>query len=82
MSSQPTPPPTIPDVPTSADDNNSTDESLPLPLSASLVLTSLPQDAHVALEQAAQEAAGGGGKGGIPEKGVGAVLIFLCSLML
>ena len=77
---QPTPPPTIPDALTSADDNN-TDETLPLPLSASLVLTSLPQDAHQALEQAAQEAAGGGGKGGIPEKGMEtsfAHLLLLC----
>ncbi|KAL6714403.1 hypothetical protein ACLMJK_007826 [Lecanora helva] len=49
MSTSPTPTPPIPD---SADEPPS---SLPLPLSASLVLTSLPQDAHTALEKASAE---------------------------
>lgn len=48
----------IPDSPTAAN------PSIPLPLSASILLTSLPQDATSALEQATKAA-----ESDVPEKG-------------
>lgn len=62
-SPSPTTPLPIPDDEESAD--------LPLPLSASLVLTSLPQDAQAALEKAA------GDVDGIPPKGLPATPLLL-----
>ena len=58
-SSPPIDPPPIPDDPTPEN------ADLPLPLSASIVLTSLPQDATSALEKASKE-----DNDGVPEKGM------------
>lgn len=64
MPASPAPP--IPDLPTAAN------PSLPLPLSASILLTSLPHDATSALEQAMSAASSD-----IPEKGRSASLFHI-----